>query len=86
MISKDITHRLMLYNDEANTFLYVIACLIKFCDHEKDQADQCALIVHNNGKCDIKHGNFLEMLEIQENLSNLGLKVEIEEYESNLHK
>lgn len=47
---------LILYNDDYNTFDHVINCLIEICDHDGIQAEQCAYIVHFNGKCDILHG------------------------------
>lgn len=79
------THKLILHNDDNNSFLYVIACLIRFCEHHPTQAEQCALLVHEMGKCTVKSGEFLDILEISESLNSLNLKVSIEEYESNLH-
>lgn len=79
------THRLILHNDSENDFLYVMALLIRYCEHERDQAEQCAIIAHNNGKCDIKSGNFVDMLELHAQLTQLTLKVEIEDYASNLY-
>jgi ATP-dependent Clp protease adaptor protein ClpS len=79
------THKLTLYNDDEHTHEYVAACLIKLCDHEIIQALQCATIVDNVGKHDVKHGSFDEVLEIKLSLEKLGLKVEIAENESTLH-
>ena len=45
---------LLLCNDDVNTFHHVINMLCKYCDHDFIQAEQCAWIVHNNGKCMIK--------------------------------
>lgn len=78
------THKLVLHNDSENDFLYVMALLIRYCNHERDQAEQCALITHNVGKCDIKSGSFLDMFELQSTLNQLSLNVELEEYASNL--
>ena len=47
---------LILYNDDYNTFDHVIKCLVEICDHDGVQAEQCAFIVHFNGKCDVLHG------------------------------
>lgn len=79
------THRLILKNDDENTYLFVIAALMRFCDHGKEQAEQCAIITNNNGKCDIKSGNFVEMMELQNELVDIGLEVELEEYEGSVH-
>ena len=47
---------LVLFNDDVNTFDYVIEALIKVCDHSSEQAEQSAYIVHFNGKCSVKNG------------------------------
>ena len=65
------THKVILHNDKKNTFTYVMACLIRFCEHHPTQAEQCALLAHEMGKCTIKSGEFLEMLELSETLRNL---------------
>lgn len=54
-------HQLILFNDDVNTFDHVIDCLISICDHEPNQAEQCAYIVHYNGKCSIKNGSFEQL-------------------------
>ena len=79
------THTLVLHNDEENDFLYVMTALIRFCDHERDQAEQCAIITHNVGKCAVKSGNYLDIHELRSNLDEIGLKVEIEDYAGDLH-
>jgi ATP-dependent Clp protease adaptor protein ClpS len=79
------THTLVLHNDEENDFLYVMAALVRFCDHERDQAEQCAIITHNVGKCAVKNGTFLDIYELKSNLDEIGLKVEIEDYAGDLH-
>ena len=79
------THKIILHNDKKNTFTYVMACLIRFCEHHPTQAEQCALLAHEMGRCTIKSGDYLEMLEISESLRNLELKTSVEQYESNMH-
>jgi ATP-dependent Clp protease adaptor protein ClpS len=49
---------IVLHNDDVNTFDHVIACLVEICDHDPIQAEQCAWIVHYNGKCSVKRGSF----------------------------
>lgn len=68
---------IMLYNDEVNTFDHVIECLIAYCDHTIEQANQISLIVHNNGKCDIKHGHYNKLKPIYEALLENKLSVKI---------
>jgi ATP-dependent Clp protease adaptor protein ClpS len=47
---------LVLYNDEINTFDHVIKSLVEVCGHDSVQAEQCALIVHFKGSCEVKSG------------------------------
>jgi ATP-dependent Clp protease adaptor protein ClpS len=79
------THKLVLHNDDVHDFLYVVACLMRYCKHEPLQAEQCAIITHEKGKCSVKSGDFLEMFELKNNLEELDLITEIEEYEGHLH-
>ncbi len=54
--SGGVKHSLVLYNDEVNTFDHVIKSLVEVCGHDAIQAEQCALIVHLRGSCEIKLG------------------------------
>jgi len=69
---------IVVYNDDVNDFLHVINCFMMYCDHAKEQAEQCALIVHNKGKCDIKHGSFEKLKPVCEALLENGLTCKIE--------
>ena len=52
-------HKIVLFNDDVNTFDHVIEMLIHACDHTPLQAEQCSLlIVHYNGKCSVKTGPY----------------------------
>ncbi len=75
-INKD--RHLMLYNDNTNTFEYVISCLIEVCDHDIIQAEQCAFITHHKGKCDIKKGDYKSLKPMRSTLIDKGLKVTID--------
>ena len=76
--SKDNSKVLMLYNDDVNSFDHVMLCLIKYCKHSITQAEQCALLVHHKGKCDIKRGSFDDILPIYTVLLDNKLNVSIE--------
>jgi len=69
---------LILYNDDSNTFDYVISCLIEVCEHDVVQAEQCAFITHYKGKCDIKKGEYKWLQPLKENLVEKGLRVTID--------
>lgn len=73
------TKAIILYNDDYNTFNHVIDCLVKYCDHNIIQAEQCALIVHHNGKCDVKHGSYDKLKPICEALLENGLTAKIQD-------
>jgi ATP-dependent Clp protease adaptor protein ClpS len=73
--------RLILHNDDYNTFDWVIKCLMNVCSHEFEQASQCAHLVHYKGKCDVKYGDFETISDMKEKLANAGLSVTIEETE-----
>jgi ATP-dependent Clp protease adaptor protein ClpS len=69
---------LILYNDDINTFDHVIKSLVEVCGHDPVQAEQCALIVHFKGNCDVKIGVFevLNAMSRSLNLKGLNSKVE----------
>jgi ATP-dependent Clp protease adaptor protein ClpS len=69
---------LILSNDDYNSFEWVITCLIKVCGHDHQQAEQCAHIVHFNGECDVKRGDYEKLSVMKEKLQNAGLSVTIE--------
>lgn len=71
-------YRLVLHNDDYNTFDWVITCLMKICKHEFEQASQCAHIVHFKGKCDVKYGDIETISEMKTKLQNAGLSVTME--------
>ena len=78
-------YQIILKNDKVHSFEFIMACLVKSCKHIHEQAEQCALIAHNKGKCEIKHGDFMNMFELKTTFDNLNIKVELEEYESDLY-
>ena len=49
---------LFVHNDDYHTFDYVIEALIEICEHDLAQAEQCTLLIHYKGKCDVKKGSF----------------------------
>ena len=68
---------LVLYNDDFNTFDFVIECLVDICNHEPLQAEQCTLIVHYTGKCAVKVGSYTDLNPMRVALSDRGLSVVI---------
>jgi ATP-dependent Clp protease adaptor protein ClpS len=70
---------LVLYNDDINTFDHVIKSLVEVCGHDSVQAEQCALIVHFKGSCEVKTGlpEVLNAMSRSLNLKGLNSKVKI---------
>ena len=72
------TSTLILYNDEINTFDHVIKSLVEVCGHDSVQAEQCALIVHFNGSCEVKIGIIEVLNAMSRSLNAKGLKSKVE--------
>jgi len=70
--------RLVLHNDEVNTFDYVMETLVEVCDHSLTQAEQCATITHYKGKCEVRSGSLSEMKELRYKLISRGLKASVD--------
>jgi len=68
---------LLLINDEYNSFDHVIECLIKYCKHSLEQAEQCAILTHYKGKCEIKRGTINQLQNIYFALLESGLSVKM---------
>lgn len=72
------SHRLILWNDEVNSFDHVIFCLIKYLDYNDAQAQKIAWEVHTKGKCAILEGPFTEVEVYRKILQQEGLTVSVE--------
>lgn len=71
-------HDLVVYNDDVNTFDHVIESLIKVCKHEVEQAEQCTWIIHFNGKCQVKRGEYEKLAPMCTALLNRGITAEVQ--------
>jgi ATP-dependent Clp protease adaptor protein ClpS len=69
---------LVLYNDDINTFDHVIKSLVEVCGHDSVQAEQCALIVHFKGSCEVKTGIVEVLNAMSRSLNAKGLKSKVE--------
>ena len=69
---------LVLHNDEVNTFEFVMETLVEVCKHSSNQAEQCAMITHYKGKCEVLAGDLRELKEMKDELITRGLKATIE--------
>jgi len=58
MTSVEEPCNLVVWNDEVNTFQWVIETLMEVCGHSYEQAEQCAYIIHFQGKYAVKKGTY----------------------------
>lgn len=78
LVKEKEENNIVLYNDEVNTFDFVIESLVDVCKHDVLQAEQCTLIIHYNGKCAVKQGEMPELRPLCEALLDRGLSATIE--------
>lgn len=53
--------KIMVYNDDVNSFDHVIRSFVEVCGHDPIQAEQCSVTIHYNGKCGVKTGDVEEL-------------------------
>lgn len=68
---------LVVFNDDYNTFDHVINTLIRVCNHSPQQAEQCTMIIHYNGKCAVKRGTFEQLKPMRQAICDAGISAEI---------
>ncbi|MBX2846114.1 MAG: ATP-dependent Clp protease adaptor ClpS [Saprospiraceae bacterium] len=71
-------NKLIVHNDDHNTFDWVIECLVDICKHTFEQAEQCSYIIHFKGKYAVKHGALAKLRPMKDALTDRGLSVTIE--------
>ena len=71
------TYSLVVFNDDVNTFDFVINILQDVCGHSPEQAEQCTLLIHFRGKCAVKSGGWDEMAAMRNQLCRAGLSAEV---------
>ncbi len=50
LVEEQFSNKLVIHNDDVNTFDWVADALIDICNHTTVQAEQCAMIIHTKGK------------------------------------
>ncbi len=70
---------IIVYNDDFNTFDWVIKCFNEILDHTSQQAEQLSLIIHFRGKATVKTGAKNELKPLKDALVDRGLSAIIEE-------
>ncbi len=77
-IETDGGFHLVVFNDDVNTFEWVIQSLIEICRHNFEQAEQCAIYIHFKGKYAVKHGGEEELLPMKDALHDRGISAAVE--------
>ncbi len=72
------TNNLIVYNDEVNTFDWVIETLVSVCKHTFEQAEQCSMLVHYKGKASVKNGSLEELKPYKDAICERGINATIE--------
>lgn len=70
---------LIIYNDDVNTFEFVIESLIEICKHNAIQAEQCTFLIHHKGKCSVKRGEFEKLEPMAVAFLDRGISAKIED-------
>ena len=69
---------LIVWNDDVNTFEWVINTLVEVCGHSHEQAEQCSYIIHYKGKCDVKHGGYDDLKPMCDAITDRGIGATVE--------
>jgi ATP-dependent Clp protease adaptor protein ClpS len=78
LTSYDQSCSLVVWNDEVNTFEWVITTLIEVCGHSQEQAEQCSYIIHFQGKYAVKQGSYEELKPMCDAITDRGINATVE--------
>jgi ATP-dependent Clp protease adaptor protein ClpS len=72
-------YQLVVWNDEVNTFQWVIETLVEVCGHTPEQAEQSAMIIHTKGKYAVKEGAYNVLKPMRDTIVDRGINATVEE-------
>lgn len=78
MTSLDEPCSLIVWNDEVNTFDWVIITLVEVCGHTQEQAEQCSYLIHFQGKYAVKEGAYDDLKPMCDKITDRGIGATIE--------
>jgi ATP-dependent Clp protease adaptor protein ClpS len=82
LVEEDVTSgnlsQLIVYNDDHNTFDWVIQCFMEVCHHTQEQSEQLSMLVHFKGKATVKTGPMSVVKPMKDALVERGLSAVIE--------
>lgn len=70
---------LIVWNDEVNTFEWVIDSLMNVCQHTEEQAEQSAMLIHFKGKYAVKNGEYESLKVMCDAITERGIGATVEE-------
>jgi ATP-dependent Clp protease adaptor protein ClpS len=76
-LTEDPCH-LIVWNDEVNTFEWVIETLMHVCGHSHEQAEQCAYLIHFKGKYAVKNGTYDDLKPVCDAITERGINATVE--------
>ena len=78
LTSYEETCSLIVWNDEVNTFEWVIETLIEVCGHSQEQAEQCSYFIHFQGKYAVKNGSYDDLKPLCDAITERGIGATVE--------
>ena len=78
LTANESTCSLIVWNDEVNTFEWVIETLIEVCGHSPEQAEQCSYFIHYKGKYAVKQGEYDELKTMCYAITERGIGATVE--------
>lgn len=79
LTTNDKTFHLVVWNDDFNTFDWVINTLIEVCKHTNEQAEQCTLLIHHKGKCIVKESDYDTVKSMCDGITSREISATVEE-------
>ena len=70
---------IIVYNDDFNTFDWVVKCFTEILGHNDQQAEQLSIFIHFKGKATVKTGSMEVLKPLKDALLDRGLSAVIEE-------
>lgn len=72
-----ITNSLVVFNDDYNSFEHVIVTFMRVLGYDMVRSEQCAHIIHNNGKCRVKDGSVDDLIPFRNAICEAGIDARI---------
>ncbi len=79
LTTQGFSFSLVVWNDEVNTFDWVIETLVEVCQQSPEQAEQCAMFIHFQGKYAVKNGEIETLKSMCTAITDRGISASIEE-------